>query len=259
MVKRLCKRSEVGHIRPFLAYAKQLIDEKEYYPPFNQYRYLVALALYSKCLTVAEAVLALIEVGFGDEAFGLTRTLIDLNFTLYYISNNNTEERAKLFYEFQIKDRQDLSDVVKIRWPQLLRGLNPLAPSPIANNYPNPHRWSGKSSRDLALEPHSSEVDPATGRPFVHDLDYLVFYRWTSHYVHPTMGALRNHVVEPGREVFVVRRDAGKTLGHMAAFNVTIFVAKAMLGFYRIMGDPQPHRLAKWAKALMTHVGGSHN
>src|SRR5262245_45303724 len=71
---RVCKRFEVEHLRKFLAYAKLRVNEARYYPPLNSYRYLVALALYSKCLTVAEATLTLLDGGFGDEAFGMTPT-----------------------------------------------------------------------------------------------------------------------------------------------------------------------------------------
>ena len=55
----MCKRSEVEHVRKFLAYAKRLVNETRYYPPSYGYRYMVALALYSKSITVAEATLVL--------------------------------------------------------------------------------------------------------------------------------------------------------------------------------------------------------
>jgi hypothetical protein len=57
------------------------VNEAWIYPPVNGYRYMVALALYSKCLTVAEAIMVLVDAGFSDEAFGMTRT--EQNFTIY--------------------------------------------------------------------------------------------------------------------------------------------------------------------------------
>lgn len=48
-----------------------------YDPKLNAYRYTLALALYSKRLTVAEATMSLLDAGFTDEAFGMTRTLVD--------------------------------------------------------------------------------------------------------------------------------------------------------------------------------------
>src|ERR1700722_713277 len=106
---RVCGRSEVEHLRRFLEYAKRQLNEAGIYPPLTAYRYLVALALYSKCLTVAEATLVLLESGFSDEAFGMTRTIVDISFTMHYLANKNSEERAKLFYQFHAKNIRDIT------------------------------------------------------------------------------------------------------------------------------------------------------
>src|ERR1700736_1178838 len=92
-----CKRCEIKHVRKFINYAKWHLNETRYYPPNGGYRYIVALALYSKGITVAEATLALLNAGFGDEAFGMTRTLIDIFITLRYIGNKDTDERAQRY------------------------------------------------------------------------------------------------------------------------------------------------------------------
>jgi hypothetical protein len=255
---RPCQHSDVEHIRKFINYAKLHLNETRYYPPINAYQFLVALALYSKCLTAAEATLVLIDSGFGDEAFGMTRTLIDIYFTLRYIANKDTEERARLYWGFFAKDRENWTDIIKTYFPQL-----PVSPNPttarIAANYPNPHRWSGKSLKEMALEPDTLEADPVTGKPAVHGFPYAGMFRWTSHYVHPSIVALRNHIVNPGRDNFVVRAGRGKNMSHLAAFNVCAYIAYILIAFYRCMNDPQPHRLASWAAALLTHVGRRHS
>src|SRR5215469_6879697 len=94
---RACKISDVQHARKYVTFVKEQLNAVRYYPPLNAYRYTVALALYSKALTVAEATLVLLDADFGDEAFGLTRTLVDIYFTMRYIANQDTEERAELF------------------------------------------------------------------------------------------------------------------------------------------------------------------
>ena len=43
---------------------------------------MVSLALYTKCITVAEATIALLDAGFSDEAFGVL-ILLDLAVLLY--------------------------------------------------------------------------------------------------------------------------------------------------------------------------------
>jgi hypothetical protein len=50
-----CTRSQIEHVRKFVAYAKLRVNEAWIYPPVNAYRYMVALVLHSECITVAEA------------------------------------------------------------------------------------------------------------------------------------------------------------------------------------------------------------
>src|ERR1017187_2837515 len=147
---RACQTSEIDHVRKFVEYAKLRVNIARYYPPLYAYRYTVALALYSKCLTVAEATLALLDAGFSDEAFGMTRTIVDIYITLRYIANPDAEERARLYYRFLAQNIQGWSDIVKDFFPQLMR---PLAPQIIqeASQYRNPHSWSGKTAKDMAL------------------------------------------------------------------------------------------------------------
>jgi hypothetical protein len=254
---RECKTPEVEHVRKFVAYAKLRVNSKWYYPPLNAYRYTVALALYSKCLTVAEATIALLDAGFSDEAFGMTRTLIDIYITLRYIANQDTEERARLYYRFIAKNISGWNDLIKEYWPQLARPMDPRTIQ-AASQYPHPHRWSGKPVKDMALEPDMFEVDPATGKPAIHHYPYRVVYRWTSHFVHPTIVALKNHVVEPGRDNFVVRGMHEEDLSSLAASNIAHYVSLTIISFYRCMGDPPPDRLGTWACALMKHLARRH-
>jgi hypothetical protein len=254
---RACETPEIEHVRRFVAYAKLRVNKARYYPPLNAYRYTVAMALYSKCLTAAEATMALLDAGFSDEAFGMTRTLVDIYITLRYITNKDIEQRARLYYRFVAKDIQGLNDIAKDYWPQLLRPMDPRIIKE-ASRYPNPHRWSGKSARDMALEPDTFEPDPKTGKPMVHDFPYRVVYRQTSHFVHPTIVALKNHVVQPGRDNFVVRGMNVEDLAHVAVFNVAAYVGMTMVSFYRCMGDPQPDRVGKWSGALTAHLVRRH-
>lgn len=219
---------------------------------------MVALALYSKCITVAEATIALLDAGFSDEAFGMTRTLVDIFITLHYIANKDTDERAKQYYRFFARDTELWGEVIKHYWPHQAHTLDAKTLR-IAASYPHPHRWSGKTVVDMALEPDTVEIDPATGKPTVHDFAYRVIYRWTSHYVHPTIVALEGHVVQAGHDNFVVHSSKTKDMGHLAAFNVATYVSNTMVCFYRCMDDTQPSRLGTWAGALMKHLARRHN
>jgi hypothetical protein len=253
---RQCPCSEVEHVRKFVAYAKFRLNEARYYPPLNGHQYMVALMLYSKCLTVAEAILVLVDAGFSDEAFGMTRTLVDIFFTLRYIANQDTEARAKLYYEFASEDVQGWHLLADDYWPQMQRPMSTRTKETAAK-YPHPHRWSGKPVSAMALEPDTVEVD-GNGKPFVYDFAYRVMFRWTSHYVHPTIVSLLNHVVHAGRDNFVVHSGHINDNSSMTLFNVASYVGHTMACFYRCMGDPQPDRIGTWANALMKHLVRRH-
>ena len=253
---RECTQSELEHVRKFVAYAKLRLNAARYFPPNNAPRYLVALALYSKSITVAEATLALVDAGFCDEAFGLTRTLIDLFFTLRYIANKDTEERAKRYSQFAFKNVEAWSEVIRTYWPQMARTLDSRTRE-IAAKYRSPHQWSGKHVKEMALEPDTFEVDPLTGQPAVHDVAYGVFYRWTSHYVHPTISALENHLVQAGRDNFEVH-SGRNDMTRMAVFNAASYLTMTMVCFHRCMGDSPPERVGNWSGALIKHLARRH-
>lgn len=111
----------------------------------------------------------------------------------------------------------------------------------------------------MALEPDTFETDPATGNQTVHDFAYRVVYHWTSHYVHPTVAALGNHIVQAGKEVFRVRSGNGEDMSYLAIFNVAAYLANTMVSFYRCIGEPQPARVSRWAEALAKHLARRHH
>ena len=89
-------------------------------------------------------------------------------------------------------------------------------------------------------------------------MPHRIMYRWTSHYVHPTVVALHNHLVQAGNNNFVVRSNNERDMTHLAAFVAASYLVQTMIAFYRCMGDPQPDRLSKWSRALVEHLGSKH-
>lgn len=253
-----CNRPEIEHLRKFVGYTKRELNAAEIYPPADNHKYMVALALYSKAITVSEATIALLDAGFCDEAFAMTRTLVDIFISLRYIANKDTDQRARKYAQFTAKDSQVWSEMSSVYWPQQqIRALDERTRK-IASTYRSPHQWSGISIKEMATEPDTTEIDPATGKPAVHDFAYRVVYRWTSHYVHPTVGALRNHIVQAARDVFVVRGGKGKNMHHMAVFNVSCYLVNTMICFFRCMGESQPDRLSRWGGGLIAHIARRH-
>ena len=79
-----------------------------------------------------------------------------------------------------------------------------------------------------------------------------MFY-WTSHFVHPTIGALESHVVVPGSEQFTVHAHADalrQKYGELALFNVVSLLGQIIIHFFHGMQETPRQRYRRYAEAL---------
>jgi len=90
---------------------EEFINDWKMIPATGALRNQVLLAILSKALTVGHATCVLVEQGFPAEAFGFSRTLIDIFFSVRYIGNNHAEERATRFVEYRDRVRKEFLDV----------------------------------------------------------------------------------------------------------------------------------------------------
>ena len=91
---------------------ERFIDDAAFIPATQQHRGQIILALFSKTLTAGRAICALVREGFGEEAFGIGRTLIDIYLVVRYIANKDTEARAERFAMFFTKDQEGWQKVI---------------------------------------------------------------------------------------------------------------------------------------------------
>jgi len=104
------KLEEVSKLRKYLDVAESalanatIIGRK---PVFNKFD-VVAMALVSKAFSVARACLLLLDNGFEDEAYGMSRSVAECAWTLRYL----TQERGKIesrtwkYINYLILDKQ---------------------------------------------------------------------------------------------------------------------------------------------------------
>jgi hypothetical protein len=148
---------------------ERFLNEEKFIPATSFFRSKVLLA---KALTTGRAVCALVDAGFYGEAFGLSRTLVDIFLSVRYISNKDTEKRAKKFAEYVAKTQEELIRLAhkhfraKTDHPKLDEKF-----AELAKDYNSAHRWTEARIKEMALEPDSYEVD-SQGSPTVHDFDY---------------------------------------------------------------------------------------
>ena len=79
---------------------KAFLNKQGYYPRQNVMADAVILGLMSKAVKVAEGVVVLLDAGLPDEAFGLSRTLVEVALNLRFITNRYTERRARRFARY---------------------------------------------------------------------------------------------------------------------------------------------------------------
>jgi hypothetical protein len=204
----------------------------------------VFLALLSKAFTVGRAICALVKAGYPAEAFGMSRTLMDIFFSLRYMSNNDTETRVTTYVEYAARIQKEWVSINAKYYPHRkleLTGSHDGAMK-IAEKFRSRHQWTshGGQAKFMALEPDGFEVNEL-GQPITGEFDYDVLYFWTSHYVHVTIKALAGHAVKPG-EVFRIRckTSVEKDLARLALFNIVTLLTKICIQACRGMREEQP-------------------
>jgi hypothetical protein len=231
------------------------INDEKFIPASNFFRSKVLLALMSKALTTGRAICLLVDAGFHGEAFGLSRTLIDIFFNVRYISNKDTEKRAKQFVEYIAKTQEELIRLshkhypTKVDHPKLSEGF-----AKLAKVYNSAHRWTDARIKEMALEPDSYEVNEV-GSPTIHDFDYEFVYWQTSQFVHATILSLGEHSTNHG-EQFRIRPKVGEGFGpdrgEEAIFNVLAFISKTFVSGYRGLNSDQPAEILEETRQVLS-------
>jgi hypothetical protein len=223
-------------------------------PATHRVRSAVILPLLSKALTVGRAICVLIDAGFPAEAFATSRTLIEIFFCVRYITNKDTEIRAKTYVKYQARVRVEWKSIIEKYFPKTapnLRRLNDLVLE-TAKEFKNKAHWTGHGGQAklMALEEDAVEVDEQ-GQPFRSEFDYDALYFWTSHYVHATVAGIHGHACSPG-EVFKVRARSweDKGCGGDALFNTAVFLCKIFVHACRSMNEEQPDALQDMFKMI---------
>jgi hypothetical protein len=246
----------VPQVVSFVERLEHFINESEFIPATAAYRGTVVLSLISKSLTVSRAVCVLVQSGFPEEGFGLTRTLIDIFFTMRHISNQDTESRSERYAMFFMKNHESWVQIVSKYFPttSIINTRCHEVSLETAKKYKSPTDWSGVKDRTkgLALEPDTYEFDSA-GTPVTAEIDYEIFFKWTSHFVHSTVSSLDSHLIERG-DVFRVRgrNHLAKRMANNALFNVLAYQSKIFISACRALNQEQPEDILNEMHQYMT-------
>lgn len=173
----------------------------------------ILLALLSKAIVLTEAIVLLASQGYGDEAFGLCRTCIEIQLTVRYLTNSDTVQRSNQYHRYFAKANAEWSRLISKYYPGLK--LKPRSDATeleeLAKKYPDPNRWSkqGEGLKYFAMETDAFEKRE-DGSSFNAGFYYEVLYKWMSYYVHAVEPSTPDHVTLPG-DVFRVHQGAGSS------------------------------------------------
>ena len=114
----------------------------------------------------------------------------------------------------------------------------------IAKNYRNPNDWSGEpeKTKSLAKEPDTHEFDSAGGG-ITEEFDYEIMFKYTSHFVHSTVGALEGHLTERGDTFKIRARWHPYRKARLAVFNVLATTSKIFISGFRALRHDQPDEI----------------
>jgi len=233
---------------------EHFLDDSGYIASTSYQGSKVLLALLSKILRVGRAVCILVDAGFGCEAFGLSRTMLEIFLTVRYISNDKTEERAAEYADYVAKATEHVLDVAAKHYPDKAFPKLGRKFTKMAKKYRSPHTWSSQGGhvKTMAMEPDAYEVD-TSGNPIKQEFDYEHIYSQTSHYVHATIISLMGHGVNAG-ERFRVRSNVVQDTdrGNEALFNTLAFISKSFVCAFRGLHDEQPVDLLEETSVMMS-------
>jgi hypothetical protein len=244
---------DVPKVIKFIAFMEGYVNERDLRPRRGYAADWVLLALVSKSIWVAKSVCCLVRAGFPEEAFGLTRTLTDIFFTVRYICNQDSDKRARQFGNFFAKEQEMWVRIRNAHFPKARIYTRPdqAKLTEMAKEFPHPHRWSGHDTRYLAQEADTIEKD-AAGNPATQRFDYEVIYAWTSRFVHPTVAAIDSHIGSRDAPFRIAERELAKMgEGDTALFNVVLFLSKIFIYVFRHLGSGLPDHVSDKTKAVL--------
>jgi Family of unknown function (DUF5677) len=200
------KRKEITKVNRFVKAAEKAINAMEIIPrdPWKFPFEIVALANVSKAFALAKACLVLLRSDSPDEAFGLSRSIVECSNNLRYMTEKSGEQdkRVRAFVKQHTADKafwahyclelfsgkpeeQDIRDYMK------QEGITP-------DTKPASNHWSGERGFIWKTTIQDHPLDGAATlkhRKISHAADYFQ----TSTFVHCSLPAIDNYAVDEGK------------------------------------------------------------
>ena len=266
------KPSQLRAIRLAVQSIKRHMNRKRYQPRRNVFSDMVALGLISKAVRVAEAGICLIDAGLPEEAFGLSRTLVEIALSTRFIANRYSERRARRFAFYGAKWKMlMMRRLLGLENPDgspkhTKKELRKLMPDyklmvKLARRFPQTPsaHWSqprhGKKSTSWTLAMEADGQNRVEGKRANWAFDYEWIYAWTSQYAHATAACMESHLTAP-KEVFRVHisPDRSRGIDSTAAFNIVLYLHKIMNKAFIVLGESFPTKLSEPLENILKEI-----
>lgn len=251
-INTLEKLEEVAKLRKYLDDAEAILVNVGIIgrsPRFNKFD-VIAMALVSKVFSVARACLLLLENGFEDEAYGMSRSVVECAWTLRYLTQapGEIESRTWKYINYFILDKQfwmyhammsatDEETKSHIREHGEELGLHD-DPTEVAGH------WSGKNGFGWIVSQMEHPLDGPNTNEAIRSAEYAVDYHQTSAFVHCYEPAIENFVPAERTPFKVKRADGdGGQPGQSVLFILLRYIHASMAYLFFGFGLERPRRL----------------
>jgi hypothetical protein len=213
--------------------------------------------------------MALIDAGFPEEAFGMSRTMVEIALNLRFITNRNSEQRAKRFVHYLSRWKLEIlrrslkhfyimdpdgkfvfdakgNRISKYTKPQLRKMMGDYKMhARIARKYPKRTSWTDTGHHKMRggawmMAMETDRYDSISGVPVKWEFDYDWMYFWTSQYVHATVVSMEPAHATLPTHPFMVRKPFQETkrIADLAVFTTAVQLNKSLVMAFRALGHP---------------------
>jgi hypothetical protein len=209
-------QDEVNRVHSYMQALQEEVSKPGIYPrvfyrfPFDH----IGLALVSKAFSISNALLVLLESGFAEEAYGLSRSLIECALTLRFLTQDRSRlhQRTLDYARFEVTDKQywmhyALKHVTGQPMEQKIRDF---AEQFDLKDDPSGSRvhWSGKDGFAWKVNLGDHPLDNAADTELAKKSTYAVEYHATSSFVHCYSPVVNNFLPSEG-VAFAVKESSG--------------------------------------------------
>jgi len=232
------RKEQLDEVRSYLKKMCGVVQDLSIYPRCAE-RYTfdhVVFGTLSKAFSLADAALVLIENHHAEEAFGLSRSLVECTLNLRYLTENQSEqaERAMAFASFFFKEKQYWLAQAKEFFKNDAVALAEFDKHARDNNIvadPKPalEHWSGKSRFTWQTVKEDHPLDGPLNKFSHRKIDFAIGYHQTSAYVHGSFHAVESFFPEE-RAVYTPRlvSNGDEQQGQKTLFEVVRYIHQSV-------------------------------